>query len=139
MKTQLIQLGRKKHWGRQRGASFVSWMILAAAAVFVLVTIAKVVPIYMEFATVKSMVDEIASDESLAKQKNSRQLRAQLNKYMNVNGLYTVQPEYFSLVNLPEQKNARALQVEYEVRKHWLANIDLTMNFHHAAVLKRQN
>ncbi|MGB0846520.1 MAG: DUF4845 domain-containing protein [Thiolinea sp.] len=128
-----------KQCKKQRGASFVSWMILAAAFVFVLVTVAKIAPVYMEFATVKSMVDEIAADDKISGKNSSRQLRAKLDNYMNVNGLYTVKPEYFSLVKLPEQKNARALQVEYEVRKHWLANIDFTMNFQHAAVLKRQN
>ena len=124
---------------RQRGASFVGWMIIAAVSVFALVTVAKIAPVYMEFSTVKSMVDDIAADEGLSTTKNKRQLRAQIDKYMNINGLYTVQPDYFSLVKLPDQKNARALQVEYEVRKHWLANIDFTMNFHHAAVLKKQN
>ena len=125
--------------GRQRGASFVGWLIIAAVSVFALVTVAKIAPVYMEFSTVKSMVDDIAADEGLSTAKNKRQLLAQIDKYMNINGLYTVQPDYFSLVKLPDQKNARALQVEYEVRKHWLANIDFTMNFHHAAVLKQQN
>jgi hypothetical protein len=124
---------------RQRGASFVSWMVLAASVVFVLVTIAKIAPVYMEFATVKSMVDQIAAETTLSPQTGNHQLRRKLDDYMNVNGLYTVKPEYFSIVGLPEEKNARALQVKYEVRKHWLANIDFTMNFEHAAKLSRQN
>lgn len=146
MSVQLTKM--QKRWNKQptqrkqskqRGASFVGWMVIAAVSVFALVTVAKIAPVYMEFSTVKSMVDDIAADEELSTAKNKRQLRAQIDKYMNINGLYTVQPDYFSLVKLPDQKNARALQVEYEVRKHWLANIDFTMNFHHAAVLKKQN
>ncbi|MEZ5537361.1 MAG: DUF4845 domain-containing protein [Thiolinea sp.] len=124
---------------KQRGASFVSWMVLAASVVFVLVTIAKIAPVYMEFATVKSMVDQIATEATLSPQTGNRQLRRKLDDYMNVNGLYTVLPEYFSIVTLPEEKNAKALQVKYEVRKHWLANIDFTMNFEHAAKLSKQN
>lgn len=123
---------------QQRGASFLSWMILAATAVFVLVTIAKIAPVYMEFATVRSMVDQIAAETGLSPQTGNRQLRAKLDNYMNVNGLYTVKPEYFSIISLPEEKNAKALQVKYEVRKHWLANIDFMMNFEHAAKLSRQ-
>lgn len=129
------QLSTQRH--KQRGASFTSWLVIAAVSVFALVTVAKIAPVYMEFSTVKSMVDDIAADETLAGQKNNRQVRAKIDKYMNVNGLYTVKSEYFSLVKLPEQKNAQALQVEYEVRKHWLANIDFAINFHHTAVLKR--
>lgn len=124
---------------RQRGASFVSWMVIAASVVFVLVTVAKIAPVYMEFATVKSMVDQIAGETTLSPQTGNRQLRRKLDDYMNVNGLYTIKPEYFSIVGLPEEKNAKALQVKYEVRKHWLANIDFTMNFEHAAILSRQN
>lgn len=124
---------------KQRGASFVSWMILAAAVVFVLVTVAKIAPVYMEYATVKSMVDKIAAETTISPQTGNRQLRRKLDDYMNVNGLYTVLPEYFSIVDLPDEKNAKALQVKYEVRKHWLANIDFTMNFEHAAKLTRQN
>lgn len=140
MSAKQLRKSRKQISKRkQRGASFVGWLVIAAVTVFALVTVAKIVPVYMEFATVKSMVDEIAADESVSAKSNNRQLRAHLDKYMNVNGLYEVKPEYFSVVKLPEKQNAKALQVEYEVRKHWLANIDFTMNFQHAAVLKRQN
>lgn len=124
---------------KQRGASFASWMMLAATVAFVLVTIAKVAPVYMEYATVKSMVDQIAAETTVSPQTGNRQLRRKLDDYMNINGLYTVKPEYFSIVDLPEEKNAKGLRVKYEVRKHWLANIDFMMNFEHAAKLTRQN
>lgn len=124
---------------KQRGASFASWMVLAATVAFVLVTIAKIAPVYMEYATVKSMVDQIAAETTVSPQTGNRQLRRKLDDYMNINGLYTVKPEYFSIVDLPEEKNAKGLQVKYEVRKPWLANIDFMMNFEHAAKLTRQN
>ncbi len=124
---------------KQRGASFASWMMFAATVAFVLVTVAKIAPVYMEYATVKSMVDKITAETTLSPQTGTRQLRRKLDDYMNINGLYTVQPEYFSIVNMPDEKNAKGLQVKYEVRKHWLANIDFVMNFEHTAKLTRQN
>ncbi len=124
---------------KQRGASFASWMMFAATVTFVLVTVAKIAPVYMEYATVKSMVDKITAETTLSPQTGTRQLRRKLDDYMNINGLYTVQPEYFSIVDMPDEKNAKGLQVKYEVRKHWLANIDFVMNFEHTAKLTRQN
>ncbi len=123
---------------KQRGAGFVGWMAVLGLLIFVLVTVARLAPVYMEFYTVKSLVERVAAGELLTI-RGTQQMRTDIAQQLGLNSLYTVKPEYFSVVKLPQQQDARALKVEYEVRKPWLANIDFMMSFKHVAVLKRQN
>ena len=120
----------------QRGASFLSWISIAGVVIFGFVTVVKLAPVYMEFEAVKSMVEDIAADPAISAN-NTQAVRSKISDYLNVNGLYTIEPGYFSLVTLPEKKNRKALQVEYEVRKPWLANIDFLLTFKHVAELRQ--
>ncbi|MEZ5476067.1 MAG: DUF4845 domain-containing protein [Thiolinea sp.] len=104
--------------------------------IFAFVTLVKLAPVYMEFYAVKSMVEDIVLDPAISAN-STQSLRGKIADYLNVNGLYTIEPGYFSVVTLPEKKNVKALQVEYEVRKPWLANIDFLMTFKHVAELRR--
>lgn len=120
---------------QQQGATFLSWVATICLVIFVAVTIVKLAPIYLEYSAVKTMVKDAAQDGSI---RDTQQLRRKLASALNVNGLSNVQEKNFSLVNLPEQQNAPAVEVDYEVRKKWIANIDFLVTFKYAEALKRQ-
>ncbi len=122
---------------KQQGATFLGWVSIAGVVIFGFVTVVKLAPIYAEFYAVKSMVKDIAADPAISASSNQL-LRGKISDYLNINGLYTIKPEYFSVQTMPENKNARALVVNYEVRKHWLANIEFLMTFNHVEEIKRQ-
>jgi hypothetical protein len=101
---------------------------------FVFVTAIKLVPLYLEFYAVRSLVDEIAQDSSLATA-SKQQIRAKVEDYMNINGLYTLSSDAFSVEQIQGKRNVRALAVNYEVRKHWMANIEFLTTFNYSAEL----
>lgn len=119
---------------KQKGATFFSWMAGAGIVAFVFVTAIKLVPLYLEFYAVRSLVDEIAQDSSLA-MASKQQIRAKVEDYMNINGLYTLSSDAFSVEQIQGKRNVRALAVNYEVRKHWMANIEFLTTFNYSAEL----
>lgn len=122
---------------KQRGATFWGWLATAAMATFLGVTAIKIAPAFIEFHSVKTLVDDIAADTATVKKGRMAILR-KVEDYLNINSLYTIQQEHFSVQPVNGKKNVFALTVDYEVRKPWLANIDFLIDFHHAAELKRQ-
>lgn len=119
----------------QRGASFTSWVAIVGLLIFAFVTGVKLMPVYLEYYSVRSMLKDIAGDTSI---NNTSGLRRKIDDYLNVNSLYTIQSDYFTVVTLPEKQNAKALAVNYEVRKPWFGNIDFLLTFKHAEELKGQ-
>lgn len=116
---------------RQRGATFLSWVTTASIIVFALITIVKLAPLYMEFYSVRSMVDEISADSG-APRWSKQQVISKVDNYLNINGLYTLTSDQFSLEPVKGKRGVRELAVHYEARKHWLANIDFLVTFHYA-------
>lgn len=121
---------------KQKGATFLSWLAGAGLITFMFVTAVKLVPLYMEFYAVRSMVDDIAKDPGLARA-TTQQIRGKVNDYLNINGLYTLSADAFSVEQVQGKKNVRALEVNYEVRKHWVANIEFLTTFNYSAELGR--
>jgi hypothetical protein len=119
---------------RQRGATFLSWVTTASIIVFTLITAVKLAPLYMEFHSVRSMVDEIAADPG-APQWSKQQLFSKVDNYLNINGLYTLTTDSFSLESVQGKRGVRELKVHYDARKHWLANIDFLVTFDYSVEL----
>lgn len=122
---------------KQYGLSFLSWISVLSVLILAFVTGIKLVPVYVEFYSVQSLMKKIAEDPAISAV-NTQALRGKLDDYLNINGMYTIQREHFSVQAMPENKNAKVLMVDYEVRKPWLGNIDFLMTFHHAEALKGQ-
>ena len=122
---------------KQQGLSFLSWVSVLSVVILSFVTGIKVVPVYVEVYGVQSLMKKIAADTSI-RAMNTQALQRKLDDYLNINGMYAIQREHFSVQAMPENKNAKALMVDYEVRKPWLGNIDFLMTFHHAEELKGQ-
>lgn len=122
---------------KQRGISFLSWVSILSIVILAFVTGVKLVPVYVEFYSVQSLMKKIADDPAISAT-NTQALRGKLDDYLNINGMYTVKREHFSVQPVPENKNAKALMVDYEVRKPWLGNVDFLMTFHHVEALKGQ-
>lgn len=118
----------------QRGATFITWMSGLGMVILVFVTMVKLGPLYLEHYAVRSMVDEIARDPEMARA-TTQQLRHKVADFLNINSLYTLSPDAFTIQPVEGKSNVRALEVTYEVRKHWIANIDFLTTFHYVAEL----
>ncbi len=118
---------------KQQGATFLTWVASAGVVIFVFISAVKLVPVYLEFYTVRSLVDSIA--KTSPNNVSTQEIRRKVGDYMNVNSLTTLAIDDFKVVQLEGGNNVRALQIYYEVRKPWVANIDFLMTFDYSKEL----
>lgn len=119
---------------QQCGATFITWVAGLGLVIFMFITGIKLAPLYLEFYAVQSLVEKVATDPSMQRA-STLQVRSKVADYLDINGLYTLTPEAFSVVQVAGKDGVRALQVKYEVRKHWIANIDFLTTFEYSQEL----
>ena len=133
---------------KQRGATLVSWLIVAGLGVTAASAVVKVVPYYLEFNNVKEMMKVIASSSS--KKTNLRQVNIKIEKHLSVNGLAALEDAYYKsrpgtpanvktkkpfVLKKDRKTGRRILTVAYDVPQSWIGNLFFLMKFKHAVVL----
>lgn len=119
---------------RQRGAGFLTWVSGVGIAILFFITLVKLAPLYLEFYAVQSMVDDIAAEPGM-NAATTRQVRRKVDDYLNINGIYGLSKDNFEVQQIKGKNDVRELRVYYEVRKHWLANIDFMTTFEYSKEL----
>ncbi|WP_028488199.1 DUF4845 domain-containing protein [Thiothrix lacustris] len=118
---------------KQQGATFLTWVAGVGVVIFVFLTATKMAPLYMEFYTVRSLVDHVAQESP--GNISLQQIRRKIDDFMIVNSLDSFSTDDFKVIDVQGKNNVRALEIHYEVRKHWVANIDFLMNFQYSKEL----
>ncbi len=132
---------------KQRGATMVSWLVVAGLGIVAASAVVKVAPYYMEFHNVKKMMTSIASETGI-KTANMRQINTKIEKQLNVNGLRALEETYYAsrhpgskvkkpfvIKRLKKGNNKRMLKVTYDVPQPWIGNLSFLINFKHAVIL----
>ncbi|WP_308873052.1 DUF4845 domain-containing protein [Thiothrix subterranea] len=70
---------------KQQGATFLTWVAGVGLVIFAFITGVKLVPLYLEFYSVRSLVDRVAQESS--SKTSVQQIRRKVDDYMNVNSL----------------------------------------------------
>jgi len=130
----------KKHNKKQQGATMISWMIGIAVGILLVSGGLKIAPHYMEFNSVKSFMNGIASESGI-ETKNKREIMSRVEKYLNVNSMEGLSKAYYSgrsgksgveqpfkIVKL-KKSNKRQLAVNYKVEASWLGNLAFLMDY----------
>jgi hypothetical protein len=118
---------------KQQGATFLTWVASAGVVIFVFISAIKIFPVYLEFYTVRSLIDRVAQEA--APNTTTQQIRRKVDDFMIVNSLDSFSVNDFKVVQVEGKNNVRALEIYYEVRKHWVANIDFLMVFNYSKEL----
>ncbi len=118
----------------QHGLTFISWLVVAALFVFIAVTIVKLVPVYIKYDSVKTIVDKVAQDPKSVKL-NKRIIMANIDKHIDVSSIYDLTSKQFTLEKVRKSKKARKLSVSYEDRVNWFANLDIVAVFEYSAII----
>ena len=134
---------------KQRGATLISWLIVASLGVMVASAVVKVAPYYVEFNSVKGLMKVIAGTKGV-KKANMRQLNAKIEKHLTINNLYALEHAYYNSrpgtaaknktknpFTLKKEKTSsrRILTVAYDVPQSWIGNLFFLIKFKHAVVL----
>ncbi|PWQ98959.1 DUF4845 domain-containing protein [Leucothrix arctica] len=133
----------KKSQHKQQGATLISWLIGISVGILIISAGLKVGPSYLEFNSVRSLMNNIAADAGSEKA-NRRELMAKVEKHLNINNLADLEKAYYSskgskdnpfqIVKL-KKSNKRELTVEYEVKKTWLGNLSFLIDHKYAVEL----
>ncbi len=111
----------------QRGMSMLSWMAIIAIAIVLGTTAIKLMPVYMEYYSIVSILDNIQKDKSL--QGASKQaLASTFNKRLNINNVRVLQKGDYKIKKV-EGKKAYSIHVKYEVRKSLGFNLSIVAAF----------
>jgi len=125
----------------------VAWMIGAGFGILAASAVIKVVPFYMEFNSVKSMMKSIASEPGI-KNADKRQVSRKIERFLNTNNLYGLEESYYSskkkgsgkknpfkMTKLKKGNKRQKLSVEYPIVTNWVGNLSFLMDFKHSVVL----
>ena len=111
---------------RQRGMTFISWLLVLGIAGGIAAIALTLIPIYMEHYSVKHVLTQFEDDRDLEKMSTS-ELRTLMHKRLKINGVYGFNTKENLLVT--HDKGRVTLRVLYEVRKPVLGNVDLIVHF----------
>lgn len=116
---------------RQRGVSLLAMLFALVIAGFFLTIGVKLGPHYMEFLTVKSVMQDVAEDPALAK-------GGKMNVFKTIqNRLYINSIDSIDLKSFSYQKTTSGyrVSVDYKVQEHLFANVDAVLAFNHEVVV----
>lgn len=87
----------------------------------------KLIPIYIENYEVKKSLERAITDPKF-KQKTLAEIRAHFSKDLAMNAIQIITADKLVVI---EKENSRVVQLDYEVRKPFLGNIDFILSFHY--------
>lgn len=114
---------------QQRGLSILAWsIILSMAGVFVVVGV-KMVPVYIQYYSVKDVIESVSTDPSIAGTAK-KDIETAFLKRLRTNSVSLSKDEYKILK--VKGKRTFAIQVDYKVEKSLFSNLSLVSHFTYA-------
>ena len=117
---------------RQRGASFLLWLVLIVILGFGMVVGFKLFPVYLNGYAVEKILNEVAQD-SKGKGYTKKIIWKSISRRLDVNSISDL--TYDDLTFKRESGNS-TIGIDYEVRKHLFANIDAVIVFKFSETFK---
>ncbi len=112
---------------KQRGASFVFWILFVALIGFIVTLGIKLFPVYYKGFATEKIIEDLAI-EMQGKNPNKKQLWDLIQRRLDVNSIIGVKKENFVY---EKQKKSLEFGVDYEVRLPLVANMDAVVMFNH--------
>ena len=121
------------HLNRQRGMTFLGWLIVMALIGFFAMLIMKLGPIYMENYTVKMALESMENEPGLA-DKTPSAVRRMFQARMDMNYVTRLTQDS---IKIRRESGVTYLEVNYEVREPLVGNLDAIVTFEEVAELTR--
>lgn len=120
---------------KQKGMSPIVVLFLLSMLGFAVMVIFKVAPAYMDYATIKSTVNNFAvKPESEGVKLN--QFVTTINKQLYVNGINDL--DFKEAAYVDKSSGKTVVGFKYEVRKPMISNIDVVLSFEYETPVPRQ-
>ena len=115
---------------RQRGISFIGFIIVLAVVGFFLFLGMRIGPVYLEYFTIRKAVNQVAAE---APGPDLQAIRRAMDRQMTIDYADSFKPEFIRVVREGNQVN---LVLNYEIRKPLIYNLDFVAKFHHSAPIR---
>jgi len=118
----------------QRGMGAGQILLLLAAIGFGSTLVISIVPVYIDNSTVISALQSVqeAYEGKDIGEISDREIRSKLGNYFQIN---LVSREIEEAISIVREKDDVRLMANYEIRKHFVANVDLVMVFENEVLL----
>jgi hypothetical protein len=110
---------------KQSGMTMLGFLITLAVVMFFLYCGMKVVPMYIEFYSVKKALASIANEQD-ASNASKENIRAMFKRHLTIDYVSIIKPEMLKIDSTDAGYN---LVVEYERREELFANLDVVGKF----------
>ena len=112
---------------KQRGLTAISWMIIIALVAIQGVMALRIIPVYLDYGTVKSIMNGLVDDPDV-RGKTPGYIRSLLTKRLQLNSIYDLvkTPEAFKFQQLSD---GMLLSVNYESRGPIYGNLEFIATF----------
>ncbi|PIQ36963.1 MAG: DUF4845 domain-containing protein [Lysobacterales bacterium CG17_big_fil_post_rev_8_21_14_2_50_64_11] len=117
---------------RQKGITFVGFVMVLAIVGFFAYVAMRLVPIYIEYFAVKSAMTAVAAESGSAELQPG-EIRNRLIKRFDVSYVTSVRPND---IRISRDRNP-SITIAYEVRKPFISNVDVVVVFSHTQALNR--
>ncbi|MCP5350154.1 MAG: DUF4845 domain-containing protein [Oceanospirillaceae bacterium] len=111
---------------KQRGASLYTMSVFLVLFLFAVTFAVKVVPFYVDDATIKSVLREVAQ-KAAAENMGRGDIEDSIYKHLLVNNL----TDYAKEIEIDNKGSTDRLIMNYERRSHLISNIDIVASFQH--------
>ena len=122
-KTQ--QLKYKKQQKNQRGATLIGMVFIAGALIFVAIVAMKMAPAYIEFMSVKKVLQAMQQEVSSGMSK--KEIMNSFERRRNVAYVEVVSAD--DLIVEKNDAGSTVVSVQYQVTKPIIANVSVVMDF----------
>ncbi|MEE9343017.1 MAG: DUF4845 domain-containing protein [Gammaproteobacteria bacterium] len=110
---------------QQQGMTMIGWIIVLGLIAFFVTVALRLVPVYMEYSKVASVLDATATETGIAS-KGKKEILLLLGKRFRINDVKTV-----SAKDVKISKNGPKLDfhLAYERREPFIGNVDIIASF----------
>lgn len=122
------------HMRYQKGVTGLGWLVILALIAFFVLIALKVVPVYMKSFTVNSVLSDMEKEAEI-RSRTPAEILDTLNKRLSINLIKDISRDE---IYLESTRDAYILELDYEVRRDFLGNIDLVFHFQKSAEIPKQ-
>ena len=117
----------------QQGLTTIGWILVIGIFGLIVVSGFKVLPMYMEYYQVRSIMESIVTDEEIDA-RSKRDMWTAINKRLLINQIRTLKKENFTF---KRKSDITTISVDYEVRKPYIAELFVGGHFVYSVEIKR--
>jgi hypothetical protein len=110
---------------KQRGLTFISWLVILIVAGFIAMVGIKIAPVYLEHFAVRKSVESL-KNEPLISRKPLTEIRKMLMRRLDMNNIRYLGKDQ---IHLTRAGGVTKITIGYEQRKAIVGNISLVMTF----------